>query len=360
MPTINQIFSIIGRKFRNFVFRKRLGRRKWSAKLIFLIMGFFDKFEIYSNTGQVGNFDHYVPKLLLRYFKASNHGNNSKSSYCWSRLNNSINRVCIDKICGEANYDISSTNSKPSDYVSRKLFAELLEQKSSYILKRINTNDELDLTYLEESTLAVFMAHQITRVPAFRRYLSTFFSIGYSDGLINYNDFGDKNILRRKVADNTIGITYDQVIGADFCTRIDGGKPQIIMLSLIIASDIAEKIYKGNLHILEVPKNSLEEFVISDNPVIFLDMERKEILRFPPWWEIEKKDFWIFMPISPKKAIFYCKSRKKDGPVENENEDLVRLFNFGQYLCSLESVLGTKEAIIKNHLNLYATEMHRK
>lgn len=356
MLAINRIFSLIGRKFRNFVFRKRLGRRKWSAKLIFLIMGFFDKFEIYSNTGKVGNFDHYVPKLLLRYFKTSKQSN---SLYCYSKLINSINRVSIDKICGEIDYDISNSNSRPSDYVSRKLFAELLEQKSSYILKRINTNDELDLTYLEESTLAVFLAHQITRVPAFRRHLSNFFSIGYSEGLINYNDFGDKNVLRRKVADNTIGITYDQVIRAHFRTRIDGGKPQIIMLSLIIASDIAEKIYKGNLHILEVPKNSVEEFVISDNPVIFLDMERKEILRFPPWWEIGKKDFWIFMPISPKKAIFYCKSRKKDGPVENKNEDMVQLFNFGQYLCSSECVLGAKEEIINNHLSLYATEMHR-
>jgi len=323
------------------------------------MMSFFDKFEIYSNTGKVGNFDHYVPKLLLRNFKISKSGSDCNSVYCWIKRSNYITKKSIDKICGEVDYDTSNAKGVPSDYISRRLFAELLEQKASHVLKIINTNDGLDLTFLEESTLAVFMAHQITRVPAFRQLLLDFFSLGYSKGLIDYEDFGDKETLRQKVAKNEVKITYDQIAEGNFSKRIDGGKPQLIMMSLIIASDMAKKIYKGNLHILEIPQGSKEEFVISDNPVIILDFERKEILRFCPWWDIEKKNIWIFMPISPRKAVFYCKSKKKDGPIEKENEDLVRLFNFGQYFCSYGGVFSKNKNIIRSHLNKYMPELNR-
>ncbi len=129
-------------------------------------------------------------------------------------------------------------------------------------------------------------------------------------------------------------------------------------MSLIIASNIGEKIYRGNLHILEIPNNSTDEFVISDNPVVFLDFERKTILRFVPWWEIGKKDFWIFMPISPKKVIFYCKSKKKNGPIENNNNSLVQLANFGQYLSCSDNVFSQNKSALERHLKLYTNEIN--
>jgi hypothetical protein len=234
-----------------------------------------------------------------------------------------------------------------------------LEDKASSVIKIINTTDNLDLTYLEESTLAVFIGHQITRVPLFHEYLLRFFSIGYSKGLITYNDLGNKEVLTKKVANNEIGITYDQLLKNNIHTRVSGGKPQKLLLSLVIASDVGEKINRGNLHILEIPQNSNDEFVISDNPVIFLDFERQSILHFVPWWEIGKKDFWIFMPISPRKAIFYCcKSKKKDGPIENNNNDLVQLLNFGQYLCCTDNVFSRNINILESHLKLYSKELH--
>ena len=346
----------IGNKFRNFVFRKRLGRKQWSAKLIFSIMSFFGYFEsrVYLNTGETGIFDHYVPRFLLKRWRVAETGTDKGSIFCWSKNKNTIEKVAINGMAGETDWDIGKTKGLPSDFVRKKLFAEVLESKASNIIKHINTSTSLELTFLEESTLAVFMGHQITRVPLFHDYLLRFFSIGYSNKLIDYSDFGNKEVLVRKVAHNDIGITYDQLQNSTTDTRIEGGKPQRLLLSLIIASDIGEKIYRGNLHILEVPANSTDEFVVSDNPVVFLDFERQTILRFVPWWEIGKKDFWIFMPISPKKAIFYCKSRKKDGPVEKNNSDLVQLMNFGQYLCCTDGVFSRKKDILENHLKLYA------
>lgn len=114
------------------------------------------------------------------------------------------------------------------------------------------------------------------------------------------------------------------------------------------------------MHVLEVPVNSTDEFVISDNPVVFLDFERQTILRFVPWWEIGNKEFWIFMPISPKKAIFYAKSKKKDGPIERNNNDLVQLVNFGQYLSCSENVFSRRKEILENHLKIYTNELKQQ
>lgn len=349
-------------KFRNFVFRKRLGRKRWSAKLIFSIMSFFSFFEsrVYLNTNETGVFDHYVPKLLLSRWRIAEIGTDKGKLFQYSKSKNSINKVDINNVAGETDWDISKSKGLPSDFVRKKLFSELLESKASNIIKLLNTSSSLDLTFLEESTLAIFMGHQITRVPLFHDYLLHFFSIGYSRKLINYSDFGNKQILMRKVAYNEIGITYEQLQDNNAGIRIGDGKPQRLLLSLIIASDIGEKIYRGNLHILEVPANSTDEFVVSDNPVVFLDFERMTILRFVPWWEIGNKDFWIFMPISPKKAIFYTKSKKKDNPIEKNNNDLVQLVNFGQYLSCSEAVFSKQGSVLERHLKLYAKELERQ
>lgn len=349
-------------KFRNFVFRKRLGRKKWSAKLIFSIMGFLGFFEsrVYLNTGETGIFDHYVPRLLLNRWRISETGTDKGNIFRWSKNKNSAEKVAINNIAGETDWDISKTKRLPSDFVRKKLFSELLESKASNVIKLINSSSSLDLTFLEESTLAIFIGHQITRVPLFHDYLLRFFSIGYSQKSINHSDFGNKDVLVRKVAHNEIGITYEQLQNNNAHTRVEGGKPQRLLLSLIIASDIGEKIYRGNLHILEVPSNSTDEFVVSDNPVVFLDFERQTILRFVPWWEIGEKDFWIFMPISPKKAIFYCKSKRKDGPIEKNNESFVQLVNFGQYLSSSDTVFSRQKYILEKHLKLYANELKRQ
>lgn len=324
-------FYKAGNKFRNFIFRKRLGRKRWSAKLIIFIMGFFDFFQarVYLNTGEINKFDHYVPRLLLNRWRVAESGTDKGQIFCWSKSKSTIEKMPIKGVAGEIDWEVAGANGRPSDFVRKKLFAELLEDKASSVIKIINTTDDLDLTPLEESTLAVFIGHQITRVPLFHEYLLRFLSIGYSKGMITYNDLGDKEILVKKVAKNEIGITYDQLLKNESHIKIGGGKPQKLLLSLIIASDVGEKINRGNLHILEVPKNSNDKFVISDNPVIFLDFDRQSVLHFVPWWEIGKKDFWIFMPISPQKAIFYCsKSKKKNGLIENNNHDLVQLFCF--------------------------------
>lgn len=314
-------------------------------------MNILDKNQVYINTGNVDNFDHYVPQLLLNRWKISEKGTDKGKIFFWSKKEKTIERKSIKAVAGEINWDTSNSGGKPSDYISKKLYAEVLEQKASYIIKYANVNKNPKLTFLEESTLSVFVAHQIVRVPHFRETLNKFFSLGYSNKLISKEDFGNKNILIEKVAKNTINITYDQIYKEKPSVVVSGTKQQQSLVSLVIASDMAEKIYRTrHIKFLEIPENDENEFIISDNPVIFLDMGRNNILDYTPWWEVGIEKFIILMPISPKKAIVYT-------PVKDEEnfpiESFIKLLNFGQYKNCSEGVFSKNELIIKQHLKYY-------
>ncbi len=348
---LNEYRNYLGKKFLNYIFRNRLGKKIWTTRLIIFTMSILDSNKAYINTGNVDNFDHYVPQLLLNRWRVSETGEDKSKIFSWSKTKKSIETKSIKKVAGEINWDTGSAGGKPSDYISKKLYAEVLEQKTSHIIKYANLNKDPELTFLEESTLSVFVAHQIIRVPHFRNTLNKFFSLGYSKGLISKEDFGNKNILVNKVARNAINITYDQLSRESPSIGLSGTKQQVSLTSLVIASDMAEKIYQTrHLKFLEIPQEDDNEFVISDNPVVFLDTKRNKILDIIPWWEVGTEKFIIFMPISPKKALIYTPVKQDDN---FPTQSFIELLNFGQYVNCTEGVFSRKKSIIQKHTRYY-------
>lgn len=269
----------------------------------------------------------------------------------WSKDTNKTGQKDIKRIAGEIDWDTGKAQGVPSDYVSKKLYAELLEQKASHIIKYINTNKTPELTFLEASTLSVFLAHQIVRVPRFRINLNKFLSLGFSKGLITIDDLGNKQILADKVVKNTIKITHKQFSQNIQEIKIKGTRQQESLLSLLIATDIAEDIYRTrHLVFIEIEESNTKEFVISDNPVTILDMDRNIILEHIPWWEFKTKKFIIFMSLSPKKAIVYT-------PIKDETnlpkDNFIDITNYGQYLNCTEGVFSNKEEVLKRQLKQF-------
>ena len=87
-------------------------------------MNFFGYFEsmVYLNTGETGVFDHYVPRLLLKRWRVAETGTDKGNIFCWSKSKNSIEKVAINGIAGETDWDIGKTKGLPSDFVRKKLF----------------------------------------------------------------------------------------------------------------------------------------------------------------------------------------------------------------------------------------------
>jgi len=344
--------SKIGSKFRNFVFRKRLGKTHQEAKIIISAMWFLDKFQIYSNSGDVNNNDHYVPRLLLNRWRISEDGTKKGKTFFWSKDTGLIDEKSIkSEVFCEENWDIANAQGAPSDYVSKKIYAELLEDKTNHIIKHLNKKENIKLTYIEESTLSVFVAHQITRVPKFHDNIMRFISIGYSEKLISQEDLANKEALQCKIVDNSIGVSYEDFLsGKPEFIALDG-KQQRLIIHLQVADKISEKIYRTNhLKILDIPNDDINEFVISDNPVVVFDLERKKVLEFVPWWEIGVQRFLYFMPISPKKALMYT-------PVnDDENipvKEFIDLINFAQYENCTKGVISRSDKILEEHTKFY-------
>ena len=349
----------IGRKILKISFRYRLGKRPFTAKALFWLTDFLCQFEQYKNTHTNDEEHHYVPQLILRRFRISETGTDKGQIWKLDMTDGSINKRGISSVASQKNfYLFRDKDGAQSNFVEKKVFSELLEHFGNQVIKRLNTtNDEPDLTYLEESTLALLVAHQLTRVPAFFRAIEKYLVYGYEKGLLEIKDLGTHESMHEKIVLNGLNVTIDDLLKHKSNLQLKGADNHIGSLSRQIAEHIAEKIYRGNLHILDVPSTFNDRFVISDSPVVLLDFDRMETLQYPAWWDIDKANLWILMPISPTRCIFFTKSKRKEIVVEKENTDLVQVVNFSQYLTAVDGIYSNNEDTLINHLKLFTKEL---
>lgn len=347
------------RKLLNFVFKHRLGKHKWSARLIFFLLSITGRFEMYVNTQKTGENHHYVPRFLLNRFRISESGIDKGQIWQFSYSKRTVVKEGISQVTSLKDFYIfKDKEGNQSDFIEKRLFSEVLEHFGSFVIKNLNTRDsEPDLTFLEESTLASFVAHQLTRVPAFYIAIEKFLLYSLEQKKFDIPSLGSFEQMQKHIVQNEVGISIDDLLQFRPKASIKGIDNHIGSLSRQIAEHIAEGIFRGNLHIINVPETMDDQFVISDNPVVLLDFQRMEILRYPAWWDLNKKDMWILMPISPSRCIFYTKSIRKESVIESNNQDLVRLINFGQYLNATDEVLSKKEKILSSHLKMYTKEL---
>lgn len=358
---MKKLIAKIGRKILNTAFKHRLGRSRWSAKCIYFVLSLTGRFETYTNTEKIGDEHHYVPQFLLRRFRIAEQGADKGQVWRFTFSNPKIEKAGISKVaCLSDFYIFKDIHGQKSDFVEKKIFSEMLEHFGNLVIKRLNTNSgEPDLTFLEESILAVFVAHQLTRVPAFYQAIEKFVLYSLENKKFDIPSLGSFESMQKNIVQNGVELTFDELLKYKPKSSVSGIDNHIGSLSRQVAEYIAEGIFRGNLHIIDVPPQMDDQFVISDNPVVLLDFQRMEILRYPAWWELAKQDMWILMPISPTRCIFYTKSKRGGSVVENENEDLVRLVNFGQYLNATDEVVSNSDKLLFQHLKMFAKELDK-
>lgn len=356
---MNAFLAKVGRKITILAFKYRLGKRHWSARTLFFIMGLFENYGEYVNTNETDKEHHYVPQLILRRFRIADSGTDKGQTWEFSFENQKIEKTSISNVaCAKDFYLFKDKSGKQSDFTEKKVFAENLEYFGNQVIKHLNTViGEPKLTFLEESTLAVFVAFQLTRVPAFYSAIEKYLIFCYENKRLIIDDLGTHESMHQKIVLNGLGATIDDLLGHESNLKIAGANNHIGSLANQIATHITEKIFRRNFHIIDVPANMDDRFVISDNPVVLLDFQRSEILQYPAWWDIDKDDLWIMMPISPTRGIFFCKSKRKGGIIENENTSLVQMVNFGQYLNATKSVFSNDQKYLNAHLRMFAKEL---
>lgn len=355
--------STLNKRFIAFCIKNRLGRTNISVKVIYFITNLLGRFEVYKNSEDFKKRGHYIPQLLLRRFRLSEVKGDPKRKkiYQYSFLTNSITEEKIDDVAQiEDFYIFKQKGGGYSDYVEKVIFADWIENFGSQIIKTINTSDgEPDLTILEENILATFLSHQITRTPAFYVQLRKYISLLYERGLLKIEDLGDHKFLEEVIVKNKYNLTYDDLVDYAPKYSMSGDVNHLGHLARLIAGEIMEDIFRHNFYFLVSPPESVDEFVISDNPVVYIDFKKFEVKRYVDWWNKRSDAVWIFIPISPKKCIYLTTKKKIDGKIDIDNGDMTVMVNFGQYLNGLNFVYGRDKKLMREYLRKYLPELIR-
>lgn len=357
---LGSIFSKLRRKFLLYTLNNRMGKSEFTSKIIFRFITFLERFQnAYINTQDTGNKDHFVPQFLLRNFSIGESGQDKGLFFEYLFSESKIRKTGIkSSACKKDLYTFNDKFGEKSDFTEKIIFSQNLENYSAGIIKNIvNSDNSFKLTYLEESTLAVFLSHQFTRTPYFLESIKRFVIYLYENKKMELQDFNNIEILDSKIINNQYKVSYEEMVKFIPKTNFEGLDSHIGLLSLRIATTLAEEIYKGYLEIITIDNANLKRFVISDNPIVVFDHQRKEVLKFPAWWELGNKDTFIFLPISPNKCIFYSKYDTKPGFRELPDNPFIDLINFGIYANCSNSVFSNKKEILETHLKMYNKEL---
>lgn len=353
--------SSLNKSFIAYCIKNRFGKTNLSTKIIYFITNILGRFEEHKNTEDFKKRGHYVPKLLLGRFRLAEDGSNKGMINQYSFLSHSITEEPISNVAQiEDFYIFKQKGGGHSDYVEKEIFANWIENFGSQVLKTVNLADnDPSLTILEQNVLATFISHQITRTPAFYVQLRKYILFLYDKQLLKIDDLGNRDFLEEVIVKNKHNLTYDDLVDYIPEHSVNGDVNHLGHLSRMIAGEMVEDIFRHNFHFLHIPNESEEEFVISDNPVIFIDFERSETKRYVDWWNKRNDRVWIFIPISPKKCLYLTTKRRKEGPVEIDNGDMATMVNFSQYLNALSYVYGKNKDLMEKHMKKFLPELLR-
>jgi hypothetical protein len=351
--------SDLNRRFISYCVEHRLGKTSFSVRVIYLITGLLGRFETYKNTNDFNKRGHYIPQLLLRRFGIAEAGPKKGKIYQYSFLTNLITEQSIQDVAQIKDFYIyKQKGGGHSDYVEKEIFAHFIESFGSQVIALINQSDyDPKLTIFEQNILATFISHQITRTPAFYLNIGKYLLYLYEKNLLKIEDLGTSAFMDEVIAKNKHNVTYEDIV--EFIPRnsVTGDINHLGHISRLIAGHMMEDIFRHNFHFLYIPEDSNEEFVLSDNPIVFVDFSKFEVKRYVDWWSKRNDDVWIFIPLSPKKCLYLTTMRRKEGPVEKEDNDIVGLVNFGQYLNSLNYVFGKDKSKMEEQIRLYKSEL---
>jgi len=273
---------------------------------------------------------HFIPQFLLKNFKIGS----DNLIYEYERGSQSPKKKSISREVAleEDYYTARDKQKEKSNFIEKEIFAELLENFVPRIINHLKQSQNVDLTDFEESVLASFVAHQYTRTPAFREQVKNF--ILYLILIKNYKkeDLGNIEFIKNIIVRNELNISLGELINFRKVNRataqyaIYGAENHLILCSLLIGNYIAEDIFRKNLHILET--RDPDHFFLSDNPVLIINIKNNE-MDWPTGWDLKNDSIMIFLPISPRRCIFFCNRIRKGGRIERENDDFVKLVNLG-------------------------------
>jgi len=298
MIKIKKIRGILSNKLLDFFIERRINSP--SALHFFIHIYTLLTKDFYIQGHRNAN-HHFIPQFLLRKFCIPKTGN-----IFMYRRGGTRSPVSIKKEAAVVPnlYSFRDKNTKElSDFMEKHIFAYVLEKYGSRIINRILETDKIDLTNLEESILASFVAFQYTRTPRFYFQLEQVLTYLVKEKNVTPGEMIRPNFAKDVFINNIYQLRPPEI--AMFLQkttlRITGVKNLILGLSVQLANCISLNIFSMELGLLRATRS--ESFFLSDNPAEIFNFGNDRSVG-PFFWEL-KNELLVYLPISPTRCIYY-------------------------------------------------------
>ncbi len=293
--------------------------------------------------------NHYIPRFVLNNFKISS---NPGQIYQYEKLKNLPKKGI--SIRGEAanivNYYVSYNliDGKPSNYIEKKLFAELTEKLGDKVIKSIFEHPNQSMISVEENIVSTYTALQYSRTPAFQEQLKVCFLYLLEEKKVPREVFSNasKNEFISIFKDNSFNIKdkelrdYYEVLlqkGVDIdkslSTKLDNSRVLLRLASMTIGVAVIKLLFDKEKTLIEATDPYY--FVLPDSGVIIIDID--DPFRWPFGWELNKLKTIICLPLSPQKCLIFHNLDMKDNTLKEYIRNLAIGGAYQQYFKFLYS-----------------------
>lgn len=244
---------------------------------------------------------HYIPKFLLKKFKVKDTG--LIYQYTHFELPKTVSIEKEAAFVQELYTFTEKVSKAPSGFLEKQIFAYTLEKYASRIINKIINEDQMNLTYLEESIITSFVSFQYIRTPKFLSSIKSVLEYLSLSKKVSIEEMVKDNFYHQAFFENKYNIIPQDLgkFGLSNKLELTGAGNLILKIATQIGNDLSGIIYKRNMRMLEVIEP--EFFYLSDSPVDIFNLARARSIN-PFLWEL-KEEVLIFLPITPYRCLYY-------------------------------------------------------
>lgn len=244
---------------------------------------------------------HYIPRFLLKRFVIPGTG----LIYQYS-LDKTIKAVSIEKDAAHIpnlySFKDKAAKSK-SDFVENQLFALGLEKYASRIINKILKEDRLELTNIENSIVASFMAFQYVRTPHFLFLIRSILQYLHLQKGVPIEAMTKLRLWQEVFFSNVYKLSPRDIMSFSLKNRLAmrGADDLVLFIALWIGNEISIRMSQYDLRMLEARNPAY--FYLSDSPMGIYNVHRRRPIG-PFLWELSENPLY-YMPISPSRCLYF-------------------------------------------------------
>lgn len=261
--------------------------------------------------------NHYIPIFILNNFGIKT---NSGQIYQYEKDKTAPSLVSIKKDAANIkNYyaTIKLDDGKLSNFIEKKLFANLAEKFGVLVVKNLIENPNQFLIPLEENVLATHSAFQYVRTPAFAEQLKIYILYLLEIKKVPKEVFSNKgkDELKKIFGSNSLNINDDEVrnyfvdqmsknidMYKVLTDKLDNSNAIVKSIFISIGTSIIKPLFDKKITVLEAKDPFF--FIMPDSGTIVIDTKDPKN-RWPFGWDFIKKSKVLLVPLSPERCLVF-------------------------------------------------------